>query len=155
MKQTLLILICLCLALTAPGNSLAAEDGEHHSNHLAFGGGYAENNNKGSGYYGLDYINYRPDGWGVGGFYEEVDGDFDLQVIGLLFSRKWDSGWKFNFGPGIERKLEKDKYLALLRLQTGYDWHSGHWSWGPAATLDLIEDGNSTWYLGFVVGYGW
>ena len=59
------------------------------------------------------------------------------------------------FGPGVERKLDKDKTLVLFRLQGGYDWHFGDWSLGPVATIDLIEDGNTTYYAGIAVGYGW
>ena len=73
----------------------------------------------------------------------------------IEFSRRFGHGWKFNFGPGTERKIEKNKNLFLFRLQGGYDWHSGHWSWGPQLTVDLIEDGNSTIDVGFSAGYGW
>ena len=65
-----------------------------------------------------------------------------------MISRKFHNGWKINFGPGVERKLDKDKTLALFRLQSGYDWHSGSWSWGPHLTVDLIEDDNTTYYAG-------
>ena len=135
-------------------NVQAAEDG-HHPHHFALAAGMAWHDSKNSEFIGADYIYSWENGWGVGGFYEEVDGDFDLQVIGLLFSRNFKSGWKFIFGPGVERKLDKDKSLALFRLQTGYDWHFGDWSLGPVATIDLIEDGNTTYYAGIAVGYGW
>ena len=150
-----LITVALSLVLWLAACPIqAAEDG-HHPNHMAVATGAARYKNDWSAYIGIDYIRSRPDGWGVGGFYEEVDGDFDLQVIGLLFSKNFHNGWKFNFGPGLERKIKKDKYLAVFRSQVGYDWHSGQWSWGPQLTLDLIEDGNSTWYAGISLGYGW
>ncbi len=135
----------------------AAEEGAdgHHPHHVALATGIAWQDSKNSVYLGADYVYSWPSGWGVGGFYEEVDGDFDLQVIGLLFSRKIGHGWKFNFGPGMERKIKKNKNLLLFRLQGGYDWHSGHWSWGPQLTVDLIEDGHTTTYVGFSIGYGW
>ena len=140
------------LEIVFPEN--AAEDG-HHPHHAALATGVSWHDSKSSVYLGADYVYSWENGWGVGGFYEEVNGDFDLQVIGLLVSRNFHNGWKFNFGPGVERKLDKDKTLALFRLQAGYDWHSGSWSWGPQLTVDLIEDGNTTYYAGFSVGYGW
>ena len=127
----------------------------HHPHHAALATGIAWQNSKSSAYLGADYVYSWPDGWGIGAFYEEVNGDFDLQVIGLLFSRKFGHGWKFNFGPGMERKIKKNKNLYLVRFQVGYDWHAGHWSWGPQLTVDWIEDDNTTTYLGFSVGYGW
>ena len=101
-----------CLALLvlvlASANALAAEDG-HHPHHVALATGVSWHDSKNSVYLGADYVYSWENGWGVGGFYEEVDGDFNLQVIGLLISRNFHNGWKLNFGPGVERKLVKDK----------------------------------------------
>ena len=152
----ILVPLLAVLGLLLGTSARAAGDGEeHHPHHLAVAFGAARYDNNFSEFLGLDYVNYRPDGWGVGGFYEEVHGDFDLQVWGILFSKKFGHGFKFNFGPGIERKIKKDKLLAIARFQLGYDWHFGHWSIGPIATVDLIESGNTTWYVGAAVGYGW
>ena len=115
------VCFALILGLVATPITWAAEDsheGNHH--HIALATGISWHDSKNSVYLGADYVYSRENGWGMGGFYEEVNGDFDLQVIGLLFSRNFHNGWKFNFGPGVERKLKKNKNLALFRLQTGY-----------------------------------
>ena len=158
MIKAIVSLFALPLGLTATNICMAAHDSyvdNHHPHHLALATGISWHDSKNSAYVGADYVHSWENGWGVGVFYEEVSGDFDLQVIGLLISRNFQNGWKLNFGPGVEHKLKKNKNLALFRLQTGYDWHSRHWSWGPQLTVDLIEDGNTTYYAGFSVGYGW
>ena len=66
----------------------------------------------------------------------------------------FDNGLKLGAGPGAEHKLKKNKTLGLFHLSTGYDWHNGNWSIGPVATLDLIEGGDETFYLGVSGGYG-
>lgn len=145
----------ICLACLLQSTGVNAAGGAHHPHHIALATGIAWYDSKNSAYLGADYVYSWENGWGIGGFYEEVDGDFDLQVIGLLFSHNFHNGWKLNFGPGIEHKLKKNKNLTLFRVQTGYDWHSGSWSWGPQLTADLIEDDNTTYSAGFSVGYGW
>jgi uncharacterized protein YhjY with autotransporter beta-barrel domain len=57
-------------------------------------------------------------------------------------------------GIGAEYKIKKDKTLALVHFSAGYDWHFGNWSFGPAATIDFIEDSSQTYYLGVALGYG-
>lgn len=152
-RNRLLIILYLVFSLLSFG--VSAAEGDHHPHHVALATGIAWYDSKNSVYLGADYVYSWENGWGVGGFYEEVNGDFELQVIGLLISRNFHNGWKLNFGPGVEHKIEKNKNLALFRVQTGYGWHSGGWSWGPDLTVDLIEDGNTTYYAGFSVGYGW
>ena len=147
-------LLLIALLFTAvPVQASETEGHGHH--HVAVGTGAVWLKSKSSVYLGVDYIYSWNERWGAGAYYEEVSGDFDLQVWGLLFNRKFGDGWKFNFGPGIERKIKKDKTLLLFRTQLGYDWHKGHWSFGPVVTVDLIEDGNTTYYAGVAVGYGW
>ena len=74
------------LLMTVSTNTWSAGE-EHHPHHLAAGTGIAWLDSKSSGYVGVDYIYSWESGWGVGGFYEEVLGDFDLQVWGVLISR--------------------------------------------------------------------
>jgi len=131
-----------------------AADGSHHKHHVAVAGGLARNNDQSSGYLGVDYV-YRFSGpWAAGVFYEEVSGDFDIRAWGLTFGRYFDSGWKIGAGPGAEYKFKKNKTLALFHVSGGYDWHMGNWSIGPVATLDFIEGGEQTYYLGMSIGYG-
>ena len=134
---------------------MAAEDGHHHRNHAAVAGGMSWHGSKNSGYIGLDYVRRLNDRWGVGAFYEEVSGDFNLQVWGVAGKRFFDNGLKLGLGAGVERKLEKDHILALVRVDAGYDWHFGNWSIGPTGVIDFIEDGNTTYYLGAALGIGW
>ena len=152
MKQLLIALLILCSAFFSIP-ALAAEGG-HHPHHIAVVSGIASHDSEESGYLGLEYSYRLSDRWSLGGFYEEVSGDFDLQVLGLVANRHFSSGWKIGAGPGIERKLKKNKDLLLLRLTGGYDWHFGNWSIGPVITYDLIESGESTGYIGVAVGFG-
>lgn len=131
----------------------AAEEGSHR-HHVAVAAGAAAHNSETSAYLGVDYV-YRFSGpWAVGVFYEEVSGDFDLRALGVSVGRYFDSGWKLAGGIGAEYKIKKDKTLALVHLTAGYDWHIGNWSVGPTATVDFIENGEQTYYLGVSVGYG-
>jgi len=134
---------------------VAASEESHHPNHLAVAGGIGWHDSKSSAFLGVDYMHSFANGWGLGAFYEEVNGDFNLQAWGVVAKRSWSNGFSLTFGPGYEYKLDKDKILFLFRFQGGYAWHAGHWSYGPIITADLIEDGNSTYYAGFTVGYGW
>ena len=52
-------------------NVQAAEDG-HHPHHVALAGGISWHDSKNSAYLGADYVYSWENGWGVGGFYEEV-----------------------------------------------------------------------------------
>ena len=144
----------LCLLVFVSASSAASEE-IHSTNHLAIAGGVGWHDSESSVFLGMDYVRSVSKLWGLGAFYEEVNGDFDLQAWGLLAKASWENGLSFAFGPGYEYKLAKDKTLFLFRLQGGYSWHSGSWSFGPVVTADLIEDGNSTFYAGFTVGYGW
>jgi hypothetical protein len=131
----------------------AAED--RHSHHAAVAGGVAWHDSKSSAFIGVDYLYRFRNNWGLGVFYEEVSGDFDVQAWGLNAVRFFDSGFKIGGGLGGEHKIKKDKTLGLARLTTGYDWHRGNWSYGPIATADFIEGGEHTYYMGFALGYGW
>jgi hypothetical protein len=138
-------------------SALYAEEAneEHsHSHHVAAATGIAWHDDHSSAYLGVDYL-YRLNGqWAVGGFYEEVSGDFNLRAWGLIFNRYFGHGWRVGFGPGAELKLKNNQTLGLLHFSAGYDWHRGSWSFGPNARLDLIEGGKHTYYLGVLLGYG-
>ena len=71
-------------------------------------GGVAEHDSEQSAYIGLDYSYRISEKWSIGGFYEEVSGDFDFQGWGLFGMRCFHSGWKIGAGPGIEREVRKD-----------------------------------------------
>lgn len=118
-----------------------AADGSHHKHHVAVVGGLARNND--TFIVSADHV-----------FYEEVSGDFDIRAWGLIIGRYFDSGWKIGAGPGAEYKFKKNKTLALFHVSGGYDWHLRNWSIGPVATLDFIEGGEQTYYLGMSIGYG-
>ena len=134
---------------------LQANEEAHQPHHLAVSGGVGWHESKSSAFLGVDYFYAVSNAWALGGFYEEVNGDFDLQAWGLLAKASWGNGSSLAFGPGYEYKLAKDKTLFLFRVQYGYSWHSGSWSYGPVITADLIEDGKSTYYAGMTVGYSW
>jgi hypothetical protein len=126
-----------------------------HTHHTAIAGGVAWHDSKTSSYVGIDYIYRFKNNWGLGVFYEEVSGDFDVQAWGVSAGRFFDNGFKIGGGIGAEHKIKKNKTLGLVHLTTGYDWHRGNWTYGPIATLDFIEGGEQTYYLGFSLGYGW
>lgn len=141
----------LGLVLCANGHA-AGKSG--HPHHIAAETGIASHNSKTSGFLGLDYLYQFSGPWSAGFFYEQVSGDFDLRAWGAILGHTFGNGWKVSGGIGAEFKIDEDKTLALIHLSGGYGWHFGSWSFGPAATVDLIEDGNQTYYLGVVLGYG-
>ena len=138
MKKQLFFLVLAIVFMITP--SFAA-DGSHHKHHVAVVGGLARNND--TFIVSADHV-----------FYEEVSGDFDIRAWGLIIGRYFDSGWKIGAGPGAEYKFKKNKTLALFHVSGGYDWHLRNWSIGPVATLDFIEGGEQTYYLGMSIGYG-
>lgn len=141
------------LALVGTVQTVSAEDAEHR-HHVAAAVGGAAHDNKTSAYIGVDYM-YRFSGsWAAGVFLEEVSGDFDVRAWGVTVGRYFDNGWKLGAGIGAEYKIKKDKTLSLIHIDSGYDWHFGNWTVGPTATIDLIEGGEHTYYLGAALGYG-
>ena len=146
---------CCVASLLFISTLLHADEEAHQPHHLAVAGGVGWYESKSSAFLGIDYFYAVSNSWALGAFYEEVNGDFDLQAWGVLAKASWGHGFSFAFGPGYEYKLAKDKTLFLFRLQAGYSWHAGSWSVGPVITADLIENGNSTYYAGFTVGYSW
>lgn len=147
-------LLAACLAAPVAAPVLAAEEGHHHTHHVAatIGTGWQDSGN--STFAGIDYEFTFDNGNYVGLFWEGARGDFDIDAFGVLFGRKWGDGWKASIGPAIETKLKKDKDLLLVRGQVGFSWHSGSWSFGPTVSYDLIEDLSDAFYIGFAVGYG-
>lgn len=146
-----IVLFCV-LAVFPPGYSTAAEG--HHPHHVAIGYGYARHGSKDSDFVGVDYVYTFPSNITVGGYYEDVRGEFNIQAFGIEFGKKYASGFKFSFGPGVETKLKDDKNLLLFRTKVGFDWHHNRFSYGPFVSYDLIEDATDTLYLGVAVGYG-
>ena len=130
----------------------AAEDGGAHPHHLSVATGVARFDGKTSAFLGIDYTYRFKDPWAVGLFLEEVSGDFDLRAWGVSLGRYFDSGWKVGAGIGAEYKFKSDKTLGLVHVTAGYDWHFGNWSFGPVGTVDFIEGGDQTYYLGAALG---
>lgn len=153
MKINQLVLLTLLVgALHAPG-AFAAEDGAH-PHHVAVGAGAARHNGKNAFAWGADYSYTFDNKVFLGGFYEQVRGDFNINAFGALVGKKFGHGWQAGIGAGVETKLKSGKNLALIRTQIGYDWHFGNWSFGPGLTYDIIEDASDTVYLGVAFGYG-
>ena len=153
-KVSFQIAAALLLGCTWTFDAVAAGEGGHR-HHVGAAAGYARHENENSTFVGLDYV-YRFGGgpWAAGVFYEEVFGDFDLQAWGVTGGYFFSNGFKLGAGIGAEYKIKKDKTLALVHITAGYDWHFGNWSVGPVATVDFIENGSQTYYLGLSAGYG-
>jgi len=133
---------------------LAISAGNEHPHHIGIATGVARHHNENSAYLGVDYVYRFKNDYAAGVFFENVSGDFDLRAYGLMFGKYFANGFKVAAGPGVEKKIKKDKTLLLFHLSGGYDWHVDRWSIGPVATIDFIEDNSQTYYLGFGVGYG-
>ena len=145
-------LMLVTVVITAP--SLAAEGEGHHRHHVSVSGGLAINDSKTSGFVGVDYFYRFGEQWAAGVFFEEVSGDFEVRAWGFTVGRHFNSGWKVGAGAGAEYKFDKDQTLGLVHISAAYDWHRGNWTIGPTATIDFIEGGHQTYYLGLAVGYG-
>lgn len=152
-------LLALLLAL-APTGALADDDahGGHddHRHHLAvaLGGAFKNEAPKSALFVGVDYEYRINPTWGVGGYYEETIGDFDLQALGLLVYVHPTDGLKLAVGLAVERKFGTTKDKALVRLMAAYDWHVGQVTMGPMVAWDLIEDQTNVVYAGFGLGFG-
>ena len=140
------LLICFAPPVISAGNE--------HPHHIGVATGGARHHGENSVYLGVDYVYRFKNDYAAGVFFKNVSGDFDLRAYGLIFGKYFSNGLKFAVGPGVEKKIEKDKTLFLFHVTGGYDWHAGRWSFGPVATIDFIEDNSQTYYLGFGVGYG-
>jgi len=125
-----------------------------HPHHVAVATGGAWNGSESSVFLGADYAYRFKNNFGAAIFLERVSGDFELLAYGISGGYFFDNGWKIAAGPGVEKKLKKNKTLLLFHVTTGYDWHIGNWSVGPVATYDFIENNTNTLYLGVSAGYG-
>ena len=155
--MTRTIFPALTLAILALANPLRAADAGHHDHHhhvaVAGGGAFKGEKPKSAWFLGLEYeYRFNPK-FGIGVYYEETLGDFDLQAFGGLLIWHPTSGLKLATGAAVERKFGERKNKALIRLQVAYDFHSGNVSYGPMFAWDLIEDQTNVIYLGFGVGF--
>ena len=90
-------LLSLCVVLN--GSLVNAEDGhtgedEHHSHHVALGGGNDWHGHHSSAYLGIDYIDRFTNNYAVGALYAQVSGAFDLRAYGTPFGGYITSAWK-------------------------------------------------------------
>lgn len=144
--------ILFAMLVTLSQSARSAE--EYLPHHITVTTGYSWHGDEESVYTGVDYIYSFRNNVTLAAFVEDVRGDFDLQAVGLLVGKKWHNGFQISIGPGVEYKIEKDKYLMLLRATAAYQWHFGSWSAGPVVSYDTIEDASNTTYVGVGVGYG-
>ena len=155
MTRSSIVILLAAVALSVPAR--AAEEGHHeHHHHVSVVGGAAFKTEKpkSSFFLGAEYeYKFNPK-FGIGVYYEETLGDFDLQAFGGLLIWHPTSGLKLATGAAVERKFGERKNKALIRLQVAYDFHSGNVSYGPMFAWDLIEDQTNVIYLGFGVGFG-
>ena len=142
------------ILLTAFHVSVVPAKEAHHPHHLGVAFGGAGHGSETSGFLGLDYMYRFKNDVAAFLFFEGVSGDFEVEAYGAGIGKYFDSGWKISAGPGVEKKLKSGENLNLFHVSTGYDWHSGHWSYGPTATVDFIEQSHDTYYLGWTFGYG-
>lgn len=151
--------LLVALFVTLPPGLFADDEGHgggHHHHHVAVAGGGAFKGEtpKSAFFLGVDY-EYRINATlGLGGYYEETLGDFDLQAFGVLFFVHPTDGLKLAAGAAVERKFGEQKNKALIRLQVAYDFQAGDVSFGPVPAWDLIEDQSNVVYVGFGVGFG-
>lgn len=153
--------VAILALVLAPGPAAADDDahaGGHdpHHHHLAVAGGAAfkAEKPKSAWFLGVDYeYRFNPK-IGLGGYYEETLGDFNLQALGIMLFFHPTESLKLAAGGGVERKLGGGHDKALIRFQVAYDFHAGQVTYGPMAAWDLIEDQSNVVYVGFGVGFG-
>jgi hypothetical protein len=145
------MMLAIILSNAAPV-ALAEESGRH-THHIGIAGGATFHGSESAAYLGFDYVYTFNNGLSAAVFIEQVRGDFDLAAYGLSFGKFFDNGWKVATGPGIETKLKDGRNLFLWHFTAGYDWRFDHWSVGPVASFDFIEDASNTSYVGISVGY--
>jgi hypothetical protein len=134
--------------------ALGSDEHEWHPHHVSVPFGAVFKSSEIATFSGLEYEYRINDHIGMGGFYEEVFGQIDLQAFGLLFNYHPDNSWKLSGGPAVERKLGSSENKFLVKLAVGYDFHAGNWSFGPTAAVDFVEDNHQVGYLGWTIGYG-
>ncbi|MCX2983373.1 hypothetical protein EYC98_21135 [Halieaceae bacterium IMCC14734] len=147
-------LFLLILVLTSK-TALAAGDIPYHHLAVVLAGGVEKksDHDENTSMAGLEYEYRFSAKLGIGAVYEELGEDaVRNQAVILPLSIHPGGHWRIFTGPGYEWHGSKEKYL--WRLGGGYEFNiGGHWSLAPEASVDMIENGDSTWLLGLALGY--
>ena len=121
---SVLALVWANLPMAFAETQILTNEEDHQPHHLALAGGVGWHDSEDSAYLGIDYFYSVSNSWGLGAFYEEVNGDFDLQAWGILAKASWGHGFSFAFGPGYEYKLANGQdtfsFSSAGRLQLAF-----------------------------------
>lgn len=131
--------------------SLAFAESAHHSNHLALFGGATIHDGHSYASLGIDYERYLTEKVGVVALGELINGHELQQIYGLGVAYHPISPLKLAFIPGVEIAHGHSEFL--MRLNTEYAFHLGHWSVSPSASVDYVAK-HFVYVAGVAVGLG-
>jgi hypothetical protein len=150
----LIIAVAFCLIIV-PTNFVSAESetGHHeedraHSLELFLGNTHEDGEDGFS--VGLVY-EYRLDElFGIGGFLEHADGDFDKWIVGLPLYIHPYKGFRFLVAAGLENEDNENEFL--FRTGVSYEFEFGSWAIAPEFNVDFV-DGDEALVYG--VSFAW
>lgn len=131
--------------------SLGFSESSHHSNHIAVFGGVTVHHGHSYPSIGLDYERYLSKQIGVVALGELINGDELQQVYGLGLAYHPISPLKLALIPAVEIAHGHSEFL--MRLNSEYAFHIGHWSVAPSVSLDYVAE-ELVYVAGVAVGLG-
>ena len=151
--KTLTGTACLLLLITVPAVAAGAEPDAApvypHRVGAVFGGSI-KSDGKVAVTYGLEYALRLNDLLGVGLFYQQSEGDYGAETVGIPVSVYLADDLKVLLGAGLERDLFSDDEL-LLRAGVGQDLRWGRFALTPSAWIDFVN-GKQILTAGLVAG---
>jgi hypothetical protein len=156
MREILRLMIPIAFFLIiVPANIVSAEsEPEHHEedhgNSVELFLGNTHEDGEDGFSFGLSYEYRLNELFGIGGFLEHADGDFDKWIVGLPLYIHPYRGFRFLVAPGLEREDSENEFL--FRTGVSYEFEFGSWAIAPEFNVDFV-DGDEALVYG--VSFGW
>ena len=130
---------------------LGFSESSHHSNHIALFGGVTVHHGHSYPSLGLDYERYLSKQVGIVALGELINGPELQQVYGLGLGYHPIAPLKIALIPAMEFAHGHSEFL--LRLNSEYAFHVGHWSVSPSVSVDYVAE-EFVYVAGVAIGLG-